>query len=127
MSNPSNVIEKIETEIISKGWGHEKIIVNNESYCGKILVFKKGARFSMHFHDKKDETFYCLSGYVRVTGIDTDSAKEYVVFLQKGETIHIPRLTLHRVEALEDSEIIEFSTQHFDSDSYRVAPGDSQQ
>ena len=28
--------------IIPKGWGEEIIIENNELYCGKVLVFKKG-------------------------------------------------------------------------------------
>ena len=30
---------------VPKGWGHEVIIANNELYCGKLLVFKKGANF----------------------------------------------------------------------------------
>jgi len=28
------------------------------------------------------------------------------------------------MEALEDSELFEFSTQHFDTDSYRLVKGD---
>jgi hypothetical protein len=28
------------------------------------------------------------------------------------------------MEALEDAELLEFSTQHFDSDSYRLERGD---
>ena len=50
------VINAIECEgcNIPKGWGHEVIFVNNELYCGKLLVFKKGAKFSMHYHLIKD-------------------------------------------------------------------------
>ena len=43
---------------IPKGWGHEIVFENNEKYCGKILVFKEGAEFSMHYHMIKDETWY---------------------------------------------------------------------
>ena len=32
---------------IPKGWGKEMIITNNELYCGKILMFKKGCKFSI--------------------------------------------------------------------------------
>jgi len=32
----------------------------------------------------------------------------------------------HQLVAQEDSEIYEVSTTHFDQDSYRVGPGDSQ-
>jgi hypothetical protein len=31
---------------------------------------------------------------------------------------------VHQMEALEDSELFEFSTQHFESDSYRLVKGD---
>jgi hypothetical protein len=30
----------------------------------------------------------------------------------------------HQMYALEDTELFEFSTQHFDSDSNRISPGD---
>ncbi len=26
---------------VPKGWGEELVIVNNELYCGKILIFKE--------------------------------------------------------------------------------------
>ena len=46
-----------------KGWGHELIWANTESYCGKLLVFKeKGNKFSMHFHREKDETWFVQDG-----------------------------------------------------------------
>jgi hypothetical protein len=31
---------------------------------------------------------------------------------------------VHQMVALEDAELFEFSTQHFDSDSHRIAKGD---
>ena len=44
-------------EIIKKGWGYEKIIVNNSEYCGKILYFNKHKKCSYHTHILKLETF----------------------------------------------------------------------
>lgn len=117
---------KLKSEIVSKGWGFEKIIVNNTDYCGKILHFNKGAKFSGHLHREKRETFFILDGYVKVTGINTENAEPYFIFLQKGEILDIPRNTIHQIEALEETDIIEFSTCHKDSDSYRYFPGDSQ-
>ena len=35
---------------VEKGWGHELIWATNDKYCGKLLKFNKGAKFSMHFH-----------------------------------------------------------------------------
>ncbi len=56
---------------IPKGWGKEIIIENNEMYCGKILVFKAGCKFSMHYHMKKDETWWVEEGKFNYTFIDT--------------------------------------------------------
>ncbi len=36
----------------------------------------------------------------------------------------VPSGLVHQMEALEDGERYEFSTQHFDSDSYRLIKGD---
>jgi quercetin dioxygenase-like cupin family protein len=45
-------------------------------------------------------------------------------FLYQGDTVTIERGEPHQLEALEDSEIFEVSTQHFDDDSYRIYKGD---
>ena len=47
---------------VEKGWGSELIWATNDKYCGKLLKFNAGAKFSMHFHSEKDETWYVLDG-----------------------------------------------------------------
>jgi len=108
---------------IPKGWGHELIIVNNEEYCGKILVFKKGCKFSMHYHIKKQETWYVNKGMFIFKWIDTDTAKVHEDILEVADVVTIPRGMPHQLEAIEDGEIFEISTQHFDTDSYRIEKG----
>ena len=110
---------------VTKGWGWEKWIVNCEEYCGKLLFFNKGKRCSWHYHKIKDEVFYLQSGKMMVYYSNNDklsSAKQMV--LHPGENFHVYRGLRHQMVALEDSELFEFSTQHFDSDSHRVLPGD---
>ena len=34
--------KKEKATIVSKGWGHEVIFVNNDKYCGKLLNFTAG-------------------------------------------------------------------------------------
>jgi len=117
-------MEKIK--IVQKGWGYEKWIVNNEKYCGKLLFFNKGKRCSWHFHKIKDETFYLQSGLISLYyGWEEDLSKAEVLVLEPGNSFHIPIGLKHQMVALENSELFEFSTEHFDSDSYRVTPGDS--
>ena len=97
---------------VKKKWGKEIWIVNRD-YCGKKLILNKGFRCSMHFHKNKDETFYILTGKVLME----IGNKKHIML--PGHSILIEPNTKHRFTGLEDSEIIEFSTHHKDSDSYR--------
>ena len=118
---------KIIPEIVTKGWGHEVIFVNNDRYCGKILHFKKDAKFSMHYHLKKTETWYVASGKFLFKYIDTRTADIIETTLEIGNTITNEVGEPHQIICLEEGDIFEVSTTHFDSDSYRVIKGDSQQ
>ncbi len=111
---------------IPKGWGHEVIFENNELYCGKLLVFKKGCRFSMHYHMIKDETWYVQEGEFLYRWIDTETAEVVTETLVVGDSVRQLPGQPHQLEALTDGTIYEVSTQHFDSDSYRLWRGDSQ-
>jgi hypothetical protein len=35
----------LKGDTYEKAWGHELWIINNELYCGKLLVFKKDKNF----------------------------------------------------------------------------------
>ena len=114
-----------EIKFVPKGWGFEKWIHNSKEYCGKLLYFVKGKKCSWHFHKLKDEVFYVQSGKILVKYSDKDdisSAKELI--LTPGENFHVYRGLRHQMSALEDAELFEFSTQHFDSDSIRLIKGD---
>lgn len=113
-------------KFVPKGWGFEKWIVNNEDYCGKLLYFAKGKKCSWHYHIIKDETFYIQSGKILLKYSEEDNIKEsYEIILSKGDKYHIYRGLRHQMIALEDTELFEFSTQHFDEDSIRIIQGDS--
>ena len=118
--------KKHTCEIVVKGWGHEVIIVNTEKYCGKILHFKKDAKFSMHFHIKKTETWYVQSGSFVFKWINTHNADVKVETLNPGDTITNEIGQPHQIICVEEGDIFEVSTTHFDEDSYRVMKGDSQ-
>jgi mannose-6-phosphate isomerase-like protein (cupin superfamily) len=112
--------------LVEKGWGHELIWATNDKYCGKLMKFNKGAKFSMHFHREKDETWLVLNGKFIVRHIDTDDASVYENELIEGDTWHNQPLSPHQLECIEEGTIIEVSTPDSVEDNYRVFPGDSQ-
>ena len=90
-----------------------------------LLFFEKGKKCSWHYHKIKDEVFYLQSGKLLVKYADNDDlehANEKV--LEAGQNFHVYTGLRHQMIALEDSELFEFSTEHFDSDSYRIVKGD---
>ncbi len=108
------MIPHLPVNFVEKVWGHETWIVNNKRYCGKILYFKKGHSGSLHFHKNKHETFYMMSGEIKI------QISDCVYVLKRGEVIDIPASVYHRVTAIRDSTIFEFSTPHDDADTYRL-------
>ena len=69
--------------------------------------------------------FYLQSGKMIVKysdNEDLEGAQE--MLLQPGQNFYVYPGLKHQMTALEDSELFEFSTEHFDEDSYRVVKGD---
>lgn len=112
--------------IVKKGWGSELIWATNDKYCGKLMHFNAGAKFSMHFHSVKDETWHVLSGKFKVVVINTRDASRKEFTLNPNDTWHNPPLVPHQLICLEAGTIIEVSTPDSVEDNYRVEPGDSQ-
>lgn len=116
---------RADRTVVPKGWGHEDWVVNKSEYCGKRLVVLVGKKCSWHYHVLKDETFYIESGTVVIRhseGDDIGAASETV--LGPGSSFYVPRGLRHQFEGVTDAVIFEFSTQHFDDDSYRITRGD---
>ena len=112
-------------EIHPKGWGYEKWITNSNLYCGKLLFLNKGKKCSWHYHKIKDETFYLQSGELLVRySEDDDLENSNQIILTKGDSFHVYQGLRHQMLAIENSELFEFSTQHFEEDSYRIIKGD---
>ena len=115
----------IPIKFVKKGWGYEKWIVNKSLYCGKLLFFNAGKKCSWHYHVEKDEVFYLQSGRMIVRYSDSDDLSEAEeLLLEPGMNFYIYPGLRHQMEAVEDSELYEFSTEHFDEDSYRIVKGD---
>jgi mannose-6-phosphate isomerase-like protein (cupin superfamily) len=111
---------------VEKGWGSENIWATNDLYCGKLLHFNAGSKFSMHFHANKDETWYVLTGRFLVEYIDTTTAVIHDRYLEVGDIWHNPPLLPHRLVCIEAGTVVEVSTADSVEDNYRVLPGDSQ-
>ena len=105
-------------KIVPKKWGREEWIVNNDLYCLKFLYVNAGWRCSIHYHKEKDETFYFDRGLIY---LELMGEKK---IMRPGDIQRIIPYQKHRFTGLVlESRIIEVSTHHEDSDSYREEDG----
>ena len=97
---------------VDKPWGHELIWARTDRYVGKILHVKAGHILSLQYHVKKDETMYVLSGELKLRW-GTEAALQERAF-RAGESVHLPAGTVHQIEAVVDTDVLEASTPELD-------------
>jgi mannose-6-phosphate isomerase len=99
---------------VEKPWGYELIWALTEDYCGKILFVRAGEALSLQFHKVKDESWYVLEGRAEIElGAPGQSVLDAEV-IGPGAAYRFPPGTVHRVQAIEDTRILEVSTPHLD-------------
>jgi mannose-6-phosphate isomerase len=94
---------------VEKPWGYELIWAKTEKYAAKILHLDRDKRLSYQYHRKKDEAMFVASGKILVE-LEGEGEGKRSFYLNRGECLHIPALTRHRIMAVEDSDIFEVST-----------------
>ena len=93
---------------VEKPWGYELHWAKTERYVGKIIHVNAGHALSLQYHNLKDETIYLQSGKLLFEihhGPDVITRE-----MLPGERVHIAPKTVHRMTAIEDSDIFEVST-----------------
>lgn len=113
-----SLINPEDMNFVSKPWGYESWICNNEKFCGKILFMKAGYFLSFHSHKIKEEVLFLQSGQMYF--VHDEKGLNEKIFMNPGQAFHVLPGINHQMQAVTDVTIIEFSTQHFDEDSYRI-------
>ena len=96
-----------------KPWGYELLFAHTPKYAGKVIFVKKGHRLSLQYHEKKDETMYIYMGKCMIE-VQRENGDMSSKIFEPGQSISIPPLTKHRLEALEDTTFFEVSTPELD-------------
>ena len=69
-----------------------------------------------HYHQRKTERFYVISGRLRIELCQVAGGERDTVEVQAGTKVAIPPGIAHRFEALEDAQVIEYYAGTFDPD-----------
>jgi len=96
---------------IDKPWGHELIFTPYEALVtGKILHINEGARFSLQYHEKKQETLCLLQGRAKLIIEDKEGVLQEIEMEPKKGYLIRP-FQKHRCQAITGCDILEASTR----------------
>ena len=98
---------------VEKPWGYELHWAKTDRYVGKLIHVNAGHALSLQYHHRKDETIYLHSGRL-LFEIGDDGKNLSRHEMRPGERVHITPKTIHRMTAIEDSDIFEVSTPELD-------------
>jgi len=93
---------------VEKPWGYELHWAKTERYVGKLIHVNKGHALSLQYHNIKDETIYLHAGLILFEIQEGEKLVQRE--MRPGERVHITAKTIHRMTAIEDSDIFEVST-----------------
>ena len=100
-------LEEIKKEYANrtdKPWGYEKVLISTEKYLTKELFIREGYQTSHHYHERKDETMFIMSGS---GSIEFENRKEH---FGRNDTIRIKPNTPHTIVAGKNTILHEVST-----------------
>lgn len=110
---PSGESETMENVTrVDKPWGYELHWARTDRYVGKVIHVNKGHALSLQYHRVKDETIFLWSGKILFEIEENGQLIEREML--PGESVHITPPTVHRMTAIEDSDIMEVSTPELD-------------
>lgn len=85
----------------------------NKKYAKKIIVCLPNQKHPAHFHKKKEESFFILSGELTI------KINKKLYYLKSGDVATIPRFSIHEFKAGKSGCIFdEISTKSFTDDSF---------
>jgi mannose-6-phosphate isomerase-like protein (cupin superfamily) len=95
---------------VEKPWGYElHWVPEDRPYMGKILHLNAGARISLQLHDKKQESWFLMSGQAKI--IWENSGGELIeTIMEPGQGYSLEIGQKHRLAGITDCDIIEIST-----------------
>ena len=93
---------------VDKPWGYELRWAETARYAGKVIHVDAGHALSLQYHEIKEETILLWSGRIRFE-IEQDGQR-VTREMTPGQSVHITPGTVHRMTAIEDSDIFEVST-----------------
>jgi mannose-6-phosphate isomerase len=97
---------------VDKPWGYELHWAKTDRYVGKLIHVNRGHALSLQYHNRKDETIYLWAGKLLFEIMENGELTKRE--MNPGEAVHVTPTKVHRMTAIEDSDVFEVSTPELD-------------
>jgi mannose-6-phosphate isomerase len=104
---------RVRPRKVDKPWGWELVWAESEAYVGKLLFVRAGESLSLQYHEQKDESWLVQQGRAQLE-LGSVGGELETTEIGPDDAFRFPPGTVHRVTALEDTLVVEVSTQHLD-------------
>jgi mannose-6-phosphate isomerase-like protein (cupin superfamily) len=94
---------------VEKPWGWELVWAEADEYVGKLLFVRAGESLSLQYHEVKDESWLVQEGRARLE-LGEVGAELETLEIVPGDAFRFRPRTVHRVTAVEDTLVLEVST-----------------
>jgi len=133
--SPADEIERTELPI-TDAFLREKRLQQERGELALIedgLAFHHLAYFSLlagmgyrggHYHARKTERFYVISGVLQIELVAIDCAKQDTIRVEAGTKIAVSPRIAHRFSALEDAQVLEYYEGFYHADDDHPYPFD---
>jgi mannose-6-phosphate isomerase len=96
---------------VEKPWGWELVWAEAGNYVGKLLFVRAGESLSLQYHEVKDESWLVQEGRARLELGEVGGELE-TLEIAPGDAYRLRPGTVHRMTAVEDTLVVEVSTNH---------------
>ena len=110
----------------AKRWTEERgefVQISYQEEIRHLALFeiRKGFSRGGHYHAKKEEIFYIVSGKIKARLWDLDTQEKEEGVFEKGDRVRIQPRCGHLFDALKDAVVVEYSPQVYEpEDSYII-------
>ena len=119
MTDKSSFKNEPYVKRIEKPWGWEiHWVPEGKPYMGKVLHINGGARISLQYHDKKEESWFLLSGRCKLI-TDNEKGELVEIEFEKGKGYSCGIGQKHRLMGITDCDVLEVSTPEIGT-TYRL-------
>jgi mannose-6-phosphate isomerase len=106
----SNYTNQPYVKKVEKPWGYElHWVPSDKPYLGKIEHINAGARLSLQIHDKKQESWFLMSGRAKIVW-ENEKGELIETEIEPGKGYSCELGQKHRLVGITDCDIIEVST-----------------